>query len=932
MSVMTINDIKSKIRGTSIYLFVTATNIETSILHNYLKPIEGESTLNIIIEGNLTYFCGILGINHVVHVQCSMGAVGRDASLATIMEAIDCWKPCSVIMAGIAFGRDRKKQKIGDVLISESIVSYESQRVSKEGSEKRSPIPQCGKILLNRFKFIREWEFFLPNGRISDKSEGLILTGEKLVDNKIFKKELFGLYPNAIGGEMEAYGVYTACESKGISEWIVVKGICDWADGNKSRNKKANQEIAAEAAMSLCFSVFSNKVIGNSANNVTKKKLKKLYTANKLYEKSFNDVLFLHIGQESSKVRLSNLFVMQKYKSVKFDDLDEEPVNLIGYLSNFINNDTDNSFLFIEGDAGCGKSSLVAYLCYNYEINRDFRQQVFKDKELITIRLRDIITERIRHSGGLIQGILNYLQVKTISELESTHPNGVILLDGFDELCMIENMSSNAESLIYDIRNLRKYKLIITTRPKYIRIQSLDVRKRHIILQHFDSDQRNEWINKYLNVCEGIISDTIKEYLSRISDEDAFGICDTPMAIYMIVAGKIDNYALYNEWVLYNQIFYKELSETEYNSMFPNCDREYSHAIFYYRDIIYRISEEIAYKMYITGNSCLYLSDDELKEIIDRLGLADIKTRDLVKRCYALCSYWKANSDQGIIEFYHNNIRDFFLCEKIFRELNSIYLKFRKDSNLNLDEMINSFYSLFRFGDFETTVSKFILLRTLYKKRYNNQDEFPFIEYKNKFLPTLFGYIIVHGITTTKPKQKATNPIKDIVNVLSCIVQIFRHAYEPYLETGEYISWWHNPDEINDSDMLKMLFKYIFIKTPITLEYGSVLTLSSKSNFSKISFHSADIRNAGFAGSSLVNSIFQNAILCGVDFENANINNSDFTNADVHFARLTNANIAGCNFTGADLRGTELPDDYCSNIKEEQVEHLKSLNIKGVVV
>ena len=928
---MNIKDMKTKLKGAALYLFATATDIETATLHNYLKPIEGESTLNTIIERNLTYFVGVLGVYNIVHVQCSMGAVGRDSSITTVMEAIDCWKPCSVVMVGIAFGKDRKKQKIGDVLISESIVNYEDQRVSKDNLEKRSPMPQSGKTLLNRFKYNRDWIYKLPNGKLSGKSVGLILSGEKLVDNRDFKKDLFDLHPNAIGGEMEAYGVYAACASKGISEWIIVKGICDWADGNKSRNKKANQMIAAEAAISLCFSVFGNKVIGNSASAAHKKQ-KKLYTANKLYEKSYNNILFLHKEKDNSKVRLSNLFVMQKYKSVKIDGLEDGSINLLEYLSNFINDDPDHSFLFIEGDAGCGKSSLVAYLCHNYENNKDFRQQLFKDNELITIRLRDIITEKIRHSGELIQGILNYLQVKTIGELESSHPNGVILLDGFDELCMIENMSSNAENFIYDIRNLRRYKLIITTRPKYIKIQPLDVRKRHIILQHFDSFQRNEWINKYINVCEESINDTIKEYLSRISDEDAFGICDTPMAVYMMVAGKIDNYALYNEWVLYNQIFYKELSETDYNSMFPNDNRRYSHAIFNYRDIVYRISEEIAYKMYITRNSCLYLSDIELKEIIDGLGLTDIKTRDLVERCYALCSYWKANADRGIIEFYHNNIRDFFLCEKIYRELNSIYLKFKKNSNLDLTEIINLFYGLFRFGDLQTTVTKFILLRTLYKKRQYNQDEFSFIENEQKFLPDLFEHIIVHGITAINLEPDASNPIKDIVNVLSCIVQIFRHAYEPYLETDDIIKWWHNADIINDSDMLKMLFKYIFIKTPITLEYGSALTLSSKSDFSDISFHSADIRNAGFTGSSLKNTIFENAILCGVDFENANIKNSDFTNADVHFARLTNANIEDCNFTGADLRGTELPDDYCSNNQDEQVEHLKALNIKGVVV
>lgn len=76
---------------------------------------------------------------------------------------------------------------------------------------------------------------------------GLILTGEKLVDNPDLRERLLTIEPEAIGLEMEGAGVYTTCVDAGIP-WIVIKGICDWGDGNKNRNKDSNQSLAARNA------------------------------------------------------------------------------------------------------------------------------------------------------------------------------------------------------------------------------------------------------------------------------------------------------------------------------------------------------------------------------------------------------------------------------------------------------------------------------------------------------------------------------------------------------------------------------------------------------------------------------------------------------------------------------------------------------------
>jgi nucleoside phosphorylase len=51
----------------------------------------------------------------------------------------------------------------------------------------------------------------------------------------------------ALGGEMVGAGLYVSSLEHRV-EWIVIKAICDWADGNKSKDKTPRQKKAAKNA------------------------------------------------------------------------------------------------------------------------------------------------------------------------------------------------------------------------------------------------------------------------------------------------------------------------------------------------------------------------------------------------------------------------------------------------------------------------------------------------------------------------------------------------------------------------------------------------------------------------------------------------------------------------------------------------------------
>ena len=233
-------------------LIVTATEIETVALHEAMAD-----TIHSVICGDYTYYVGHLGLYRVLHVQCSqMGSISPGGSTQTINVALREWSQIkAVMMVGICFGVDSKKQHIGDVIVSSSIKNYETRRMGKNKEIPRGNTYQANKCMLNAFNNLKlTWENIGIDNETKQLELGEYISGEQLVDNKTVRNKLLSETPEAKAGEMEGNGVVAACESVHLP-WILVKAICDFADGNKRKNKKQRQAIAAASSANCCAAV-----------------------------------------------------------------------------------------------------------------------------------------------------------------------------------------------------------------------------------------------------------------------------------------------------------------------------------------------------------------------------------------------------------------------------------------------------------------------------------------------------------------------------------------------------------------------------------------------------------------------------------------------------------------------------------------------------
>ena len=226
---------------------IVATDVERLAVLKRLRPArKRRSVLQIFREGN-TFFIGRLGSTDVILCMTAMGSMGRDSSTIVTTELLQTWAANMIIMPGIAFGREEGKQQIGQVLVSDRVISYEPERIGVAAQVPRGDETLAGVTLLNRFRNILGWNFSNPNGKQCGFQVGPSLSGEKLVDDLEYKKSLFAKHPTAIGGEMEGAGIAAAASRKGC-EWVVVKSICDWGDGTKS---KVHQGFAAASSVSF---------------------------------------------------------------------------------------------------------------------------------------------------------------------------------------------------------------------------------------------------------------------------------------------------------------------------------------------------------------------------------------------------------------------------------------------------------------------------------------------------------------------------------------------------------------------------------------------------------------------------------------------------------------------------------------------------------
>jgi adenosylhomocysteine nucleosidase len=236
---------------------------------------------------------GKVGNERVIAVRASgMGPLGRGGSADLALRFCLATGATAIVQVGMAFGIAPGVQKLGDVLVSSSLIPYDNRDIKPSLSGESSRLARMVEPLSRSAEFLTRWrprgaaqypgrylvDFTRANRQQASPSLvalfqreytrtrfpfqvhfGALLSGAARIHARVFRNELVRAIPAGddpiVGGEMEGVGLLGAAD-KPI--WCVVKGIVDFADENRDAVFEQYRPIACHNAADFVLSALMN--------------------------------------------------------------------------------------------------------------------------------------------------------------------------------------------------------------------------------------------------------------------------------------------------------------------------------------------------------------------------------------------------------------------------------------------------------------------------------------------------------------------------------------------------------------------------------------------------------------------------------------------------------------------------------------------------
>lgn len=596
------------------------------------------------------------------------------------------------------------------------------------------------------------------------------------------------------------------------------------------RDKENKVEINAHNGAQVVIAGGSATVYANQNNgneSVSIKKVKFQNNKKEDYIKNWNSRLFLHIDNDERPITLADAFIMpyyKMYKSIKRIGFSVgDTLNVI--IDKFIKYEKTSTML-ITGVPGIGKSSITSWIANEYRDNND----------VIILRFRDWEKEELEN--GLLKVICSTLECKK-KDLEDK----VLILDGFDEIKLLNEGESLFCSLINDLKDLENFKCIITSRPAYIELYHFE---NILELKKFNIDKIEIF---YKKIAEKDLNK--KEKVS--SNLDVLGI---PVILYMAIMSNVDISENSTKPELYNRIF------AEKGGIF---DR------FYFDGIGY------------DGGSQILRNKQNLKiylEFLQKVSFEMFENNHLVLK--------KENNQIPYLEFYGNRISVLEFPIKYFFESTETNIEFIHKSIY--EYFISEYIFIEICKGIKLSKERFAgILGNLLKRNYLSMEILIFLRFKIRNSELKEKFDIVNNTFSLMLQDGMTYYTgRSYKNVIDCELCIFVNMLE-------IVHLW-------DNSFLRFeqsIFNY--------MKYNKKLKLNLKrADLVGLKLEALDFKRAKLRGANLKGADLKGANLVGVDLVKSNLAEANLSGADLRDAKLNEANLIKVNFYEAKLNNVKL--------------------------
>ena len=197
---------------------------------------------------------GIVGMTRVMAVKTKMGPLDYRGSASEAFTYQNATGATSFICVGMAFGINDNYQSYGDVLVSTGIFPYDARDVISENGNPKYKYPRA-KYRRSKRALIALFERHANSSAPSFRVHfGALLSGSAIIRCRAYRDMLIDAFfdrgHTIVGGEMEGVGILSISPPD-TPNWIVVKGICDFADENRDSIIESTRPDACKNAAFL---------------------------------------------------------------------------------------------------------------------------------------------------------------------------------------------------------------------------------------------------------------------------------------------------------------------------------------------------------------------------------------------------------------------------------------------------------------------------------------------------------------------------------------------------------------------------------------------------------------------------------------------------------------------------------------------------------
>ena len=633
---------------------------------------------------------------------------------------------------------------------------------------------------------------------------------------------------------------------------------------------------------------------------------------NKIYREIFQQPLFL---ENRTDITLEKVYITPMIK--------DRGCSVTQLIMDWYHSPNAKRCLLLYGDAGVGKTSLIAKIVSDAYRDTDEIEYNFVANEVQTVMLRkktELFREWYLHSKerNFTDFICALFSVNDIKELQGK----LLILDGLDELTvLIPGFKEKARGFIEKLCNIsvfKRIKILMTSRSNYFDLHLTSMLNLDVQHLSWEQAQTMEWCDKYSKCFEheeGLVKKTwcdhFKEYYEQLpkdkDDDKRYEIFCIPIILYLAcnsgveldleqeqTIGKIYDFA-FREVALREHIRYHEDNEQLKDSEADQILR-LDH---------WQYTKELAYQMFLQDTLDLVDSDDPNDSRPEAVGFRNAQnmTRklrgdenlDLSPSKYQAVFPFSKDNGKGGIAFVHKTVYEYFtavkLYEDYFAKFNSAFFRqYSPESKEATKAVRDSFIEAFRYKPVTSEI--FAYLNDMSKPAFtgtgeDGADTFRFNLFANSFSAGMQQYFLCdfsvfeRETAYTASCGWAEMPLSEQIKIAFCNLTWFLTKRE------------NGFGNIDNIDACKEIAELISCRNKRAYLVGW--------NLSSIDLISTYLRNMYLNHANLANACLESSDLSGADLIGA-----DLTSAELRDANMVGTDLTGACITGADLRNVNL--------------------------